>query len=171
MSVRPNTPDGLKPKDMLGVPWRLAFRLQEAGWYLRSDIVWHKPNAMPESVKDRPTRAHEYLFLLTKSDRYRYDNRAVMEVNGRNHRSVWSINTKAIANGHFASFPPALITPCVLASTSPGDFILDPFFGSGTVGVVCKETKRNYVGIELNPKYVRVAKDRLADEHLKIVWT
>jgi site-specific DNA-methyltransferase (cytosine-N4-specific) len=161
MSVRPDTPEGLKPKDLLGIPWRLAFRLQEDGWYLRSDIVWHKPNAMPESVKDRPTRAHEYVFLLTKSERYYYDHGAVLEINGRNRRSVWSVNTQPSSHSHFAAFPPALIRPCILASTKPGNFVLDPFFGSGTVGVVCEELERKYVGIELHPEYVELAASRL----------
>jgi site-specific DNA-methyltransferase (adenine-specific) len=161
MDVRPDTPEGLKPKDLLGIPWRLAFRLQEDGWYLRSDIIWHKPNAMPESVKDRPTRAHEYLFLFSKSEHYFYDREAVLEGNGRNRRSVWSVNTQPLSLPHAAAFPPALIEPCVLASTRKGDFVLDPFFGSGTVGLVCEQLGRNYAGIELHPEYVRLAAHRL----------
>jgi site-specific DNA-methyltransferase (adenine-specific) len=161
MNTRPDTPGGLKPKDLLGIPWRLAFRLQEDGWFLRSDVVWHKPNAQPESVKDRPTRAHEYLFLLTKSERYYYDHEAVLEENGRNRRSVWSVNTQPSSVDHFAAFPTKLITPCVLASTRPGDYVLDPFFGSGTVGLVCQQTERRYIGIELHPAYVRMAAERL----------
>ncbi len=164
MSVRPDTPEGLKPKDLQGIPWRLAFALQDNGWYLRSDIVWHKPNAMPESVKDRPTRSHEYLFMLTKSERYYYDYESVKEVglNGklRNRRSVWSINTQGFPGAHFATFPTRLIEPCILASTRPGDYVLDPFFGSGTVGVTCLELHRKY--IELNPKYIALAIDRLS---------
>lgn len=162
MSVRPDTPSGLKPKDLLGIPWRLALALQEDGWFLRSDIVWHKPNAMPESVKDRPTRSHEYVFMLTKSERYFYDHVAVREGNGRNRRSVWSVNTAASGHRHFATFPKALIEPCILSSSRPGDFVLDPFFGSGTVGEVCLESERNCVGIELNPAYVQLAVSRLA---------
>ena len=169
MSVRPDTPEGLKPKVLLGVPWRLAFRLQEDGWYLRSDLVWNKPNAMPESVKDRPTRAHEYLFLLSKNEQYYYNKSAVLEVNGRNLRSVWSINTQAQSTGHIAAFPPALVRPCILASTKPGDFVLDPFFGSGTVGLVCEETNRKYVGVELHPKYVQIATERLFALSAKVV--
>lgn len=168
MSIRPDTPEGLKPKDLIGVPWRLAFKLQEDGWFLRSDIVWNKPNAMPESVKDRPTRAHEYLFLLTKSERYYYDYNAVREENGRNRRSVWNINTQGFAGAHFATFPPALIEPCILASTKPNDYVLDPFFGSGTVGVVSKDHSREFVGIELNPEYVEIASNRLQTEESKI---
>lgn len=166
MTVRPDTPEGLKPKDLQGIPWRLAFALQDDGWYLRSDIVWHKPNAMPESVKDRPTRAHEYLFMLTKSERYYYDYESVKEVgiNGRprNRRSVWGINTQAFSEAHFATFPPKLIEPCIMASSIPGDYILDPFFGSGTVGLVCVQHQRRYVGIELNPDYVAISARRLS---------
>ena len=172
MSVRPDTPDGLKPKDLLGIPWRLAFNLQDDGWFLRADIVWHKPNAMPESVKDRPTRSHEYLFMFTKSEKYYYNYEAakVMGINGkpRNRRSVWSINTQAFPGAHFATFPPDLIEPCIKASSSPGDYVLDPFFGAGTVGVVCDQLKRLYVGIELHPEYISIAADRLsaADERI-----
>lgn len=161
MSVRPSTPNGLKPKDLLGIPWRLAFALQEDGWYLRSDIVWHKPNAMPESVKDRPTRSHEYLFLFSKQEKYRYDREAVLEVNGRNLRSVWSVNTQPFPGAHFATFPAKLIEPCILASTRPDDYVLDPFFGSGTVGLVCQEFGRKFIGIELHPEYVQMAAYRL----------
>ncbi len=173
MAVRPDTPDGMKPKDLQGIPWRLAFALQDDGWYLRSDIVWHKPNAMPESVKDRPTRAHEYLFMLTKSERYFYDYEAVKEpgLNGkpRNRRSVWDVNTQPFAEAHFATFPPKLIEPCILASTRQGDYVLDPFFGSGTVGIVCEEYQRSYVGIELNPEYVAISAKRLNTKKDKII--
>ena len=173
MAIRPDTPDGLKPKDLQGIPWRLAFALQDDGWYLRSDIVWHKPNAMPESVKDRPTRAHEYLFMLTKSERYYYDYEAVKEIgsNGklRNRRSVWNIHTQAFPGAHFATFPPSLIEPCIMASSKPDDFVLDPFFGSGTVGAVCEEQQRMYVGIELNPKYVALAANRLSAAQESII--
>lgn len=173
MAVRPDTPEGLKPKDLQGIPWRLAFALQDDGWYLRSDIVWHKPNAMPESVKDRPTRAHEYLFMLTKSERYFYNYEAVKEpgLNGnpRNRRSVWDVNTQPFAEAHFATFPPKLIEPCILASTRPGDYVLDPFFGSGTVGIVCAEHQRSYVGIELSPEYVSISAKRLNAAKDKII--
>jgi site-specific DNA-methyltransferase (cytosine-N4-specific) len=166
MSYRPPTPDGLKPKDLVGVPWRVAFALQDDGWYLRSDIIWHKPNAQPESVKDRPTRAHEYLFLLSKSERYFYDHLAVQEPtlddeSRRNRRTVWSINTEAYPEAHFATFPPSLVDPCVLAGSESGDLVLDPFFGSGTVGSVCMNRNRRFVGIELNPEYVEIAERRL----------
>lgn len=160
MSVRPDTPEGLKPKDLLGIPWRLALALQADGWYLRSDIIWNKPNAMPESVKDRPTRSHEYMFMLTKREKYFYDYQAIKE-NGRNKRSVWSVNTVPFPEAHFATFPPALIEPCILATSRENDFVLDPFFGSGTVGLVCQEYKRRFIGIELNDEYVKIAKNRL----------
>lgn len=165
MSIRPDTPDGLKPKDLMGIPWRLAFALQDDGWYLRSDIIWNKPNAMPESVKDRPTRGHEYLFLFSKSGRYYYDYHQMREpaANGalRARRSVWNINTQPNDMAHYAVFPPALIEPCIAATSRPGDFVLDPFFGSGTVGLVCQKLARRFVGIELNPEYVRLALERL----------
>jgi site-specific DNA-methyltransferase (cytosine-N4-specific) len=161
MTYRPDTPEGLKPKDLIGIPWKLAFALQRDGWYLRSDIIWNKPNCMPESVKDRPTRSHEYVFLFSKSERYFYDHEAIREENGRNRRTLWSIPTQAFKGAHFATFPPALVEPCILAGSRPGDFVLDPFFGSGTVGVVSNKLDRRYVGVELNPEYIEIAIDRL----------
>lgn len=165
MTVRPDTPEGLKPKDLMGIPWRLAFALQDDGWYLRTDIIWNKPNAMPESVKDRPTRSHEFLFMFSKSEKYFYNSDAVKQVADggglRNLRTVWSVNTKPYAGAHFATFPPELVRPCVKASTEPGDFVLDPFFGAGTVGLVCNEEGRKYAGVELNPSYVDLAVERL----------
>jgi site-specific DNA-methyltransferase (cytosine-N4-specific) len=161
MNVRPDNPPGLKDKDLLGIPWRLALALQDNGWFLRSDIVWHKPNAMPESVKDRPTRAHEYLFMLTKSAHYTYDHEAIQERaedgSKRNRRTVWNINTLSSGTSHIAAFPAALVEPCILAASKPGDFVLDPFFGSGTVGVVAQRLGRRYLGVELNPAYVAEA--------------
>jgi len=161
MNTRPPTPDGLKPKDLIGVPWRLAFALQAAGWYLRADVIWNKPNAQPESVKDRPTRSHEYLFLFSKSEHYTYDNAAVRGPGGRNVRTVWDINTQAYKEPHFATFPPTLVEPCLSLGTKVGDLVLDPFIGSGTTGVVALELDRRFVGIELNPDYVRIAERRL----------
>lgn len=161
MPYRAKTPRGLKPKDLIGIPWRLALALQEAGWFLRSDIIWEKPNCMPESVKDRPTRSHEYIFLLSKSMTYYYDYHSVRELNGRNRRTVWSIPTEPFPGAHFATFPPKLIEPCILAGSEPGDWVLDPFFGSGTVGVVCEEQHRHYVGIELNADYIKLAVERI----------
>ncbi len=164
MATRPQTPEGLKPKDLIGVPWRLAFRLQEAGWYLRTDIIWNKPNAQPESVGDRPSRSHEYVFLLSKSERYRYDVKAVPGPNGRRLRTVWDINTQALpGQTNFAVFPPALVRPCVLSATGPGDLVLDPFLGTGTTGVVALELERRFVGIELHTQYVELARKRLAN--------
>lgn len=161
MNVRPATPDGLKPKDLIGVPWLLAFALQKEGWYLRADIIWNKPNCQPESVKDRPTRSHEYIFLFSKSEHYRYDPAAVRGPNGRNVRTVWDIHTRPYAEAHFATFPPSLVKPCVKLGSSPQDFILDPFIGSGTTGLVALKLNRRFVGIELNPSYLRIAESRL----------
>jgi site-specific DNA-methyltransferase (cytosine-N4-specific) len=166
MGYRAPTPDGLKSKDLLGIPWRIAFALQDDGWYLRSDVIWHKPNCQPESVKDRPTRAHEYIFLFSKSEKYFYNHEAIMErseTNGgyRNRRTVWSVNTDPFPGAHFATFPAKLIEPCVLASTNAGEVILDPFFGSGTVGEVCFRLNRRFVGIELKKEYADLAKRRL----------
>ena len=169
MSVRPTTPDGLKSKDLIGIPWRLAFALQEDGWYLRTDVIWNKPNAMPESVRDRPNRSHEYIFMLSKSERYFYDRGAVCEPSGRNLRSVWNINTRPYPEAHFATFPPALIEPCIQSSSQPGDLVLDPFFGSGTVGVVADDLGRRYVGVELNKDYIELAAKRLCAPAERVV--
>jgi site-specific DNA-methyltransferase (adenine-specific) len=178
----------------------VAWALRSDGWYLRSDIVWHKPNCMPESVKDRPTRAHEFVFLLSKRARYHYDVDAIRErvkdssrkrwkpgamwngerqrddpegrensmipeqmvhPRGRNKRSVWSIATRGFRGAHFATFPKELVRPCVLAGCPSGGAVLDPFAGTGTVGLVCRETGRDFLGIELNRGYVRMAEDRL----------
>lgn len=169
MSYRPPTPKGLKPKDLIGVPWRLAFALQEDGWFLRSDIIWHKPNCQPESVQDRPTRAHEYLFLLSKSQDYYYNREDVMEPSAipgrlRNLRTVWSINTEAFPEAHFATFPPALVEPCIKASSRKNDFVLDPFLGSGTVGLVSLKLGRRVLGIELKEEYAEIARNRLGQD-------
>jgi len=168
MTYRPSTPTGLKPKDLIGVPWHVAFALQQEGWYLRSDIIWHKPNTQPESVKDRPTRAHEYIFLFSKSERYYYDYESSQEPsNGghaqRNRRTVWSIMTESKHPKHLAVFPPQLVKLCVLSSTRKDDTILDPFMGSGTVGLVCENTGRKFIGIEMKPQYVEIARKRLGD--------
>lgn len=163
MEVRPPTPEGLKPKDLIGVPWRLAFALQAAGWYLRADLIWNKPNCQPESVRDRPTRSHEYLFLFSKSERYQYDVSAVKGPNGRRMRTVWDIKTQAVpdASGHFATFPAALVEPCIRSATNQGDLVLDPFVGSGTTALVAAIERRRFVGIELNPDYLTIARKRL----------
>jgi DNA modification methylase len=151
------------------VPWRVAFALQAAGWYLRSDVVWHKPNCQPESVKDRPTQAHEYLFLFAKSERYLYDSAAIREPTAdgrgrRNRRSVWSIPTEPFPEAHFATFPSALVEPCIASSTRPGDAVLDPFLGSGTVGVVALRAGRAFTGIELRREYADIAARRTGIE-------
>lgn len=192
----------LGEKQLIGIPWRVAFALQADGWYLRQDIIWHKPNPMPESVRDRCTKSHEYIFLLSKSPRYYYDAEAVQEdavtnvqsknwkdreydqsmlasqqANGvkgrpigvagytapgkRNRRSVWTVTTKPFKEAHFATFPPDLIEPCVLAGCPVGGTVLDPFFGAGTTGVVCQANNRDCIGIELNPAYFDIAVKRL----------
>jgi site-specific DNA-methyltransferase (adenine-specific)/site-specific DNA-methyltransferase (cytosine-N4-specific) len=175
MNYRAPTPNGLKAKDLVGVPWRVAFALQAAGWHLRSDIIWHKPNCQPESVKDRPTRAHEYLFLFSKSEKYYYDFGAIIEPtterNGaKNRRTVWSINTVPYKEAHFAVFPPSLVKPCILAGSKEDSIVLDPFFGSGTVGEVCIENGRRCVGIELNPEYTKIAKKRIEQANLALLY-
>ncbi|GFE59961.1 site-specific DNA-methyltransferase [Geobacter sp. AOG2] len=166
MSFRPDTPEGLKPKDLIGVAWMLAMALQLDGWYLRSDIIWHKPNCQPESVKDRVTMAHEYLFMLSKNEVYYFNQDAIKEPTAdgktrKNKRSIWSINTEPCKEAHFAVFPRALVRPCILAGSPVGGTVLDPFFGSGTVGVVAIETGRQCVGVELKTEYVDIARQRL----------
>lgn len=165
MDWRPPTPKGLKDKELVGIPWRVALMLQKQGWYLRSDVIWSKPNTQPESVKDRPTLAHEYVFLFSKRPSYFYDHEAVMEqANGsgvRNRRSVWNINTEPYPGAHFATFPRELVRLCVLAGSAQGDLILDPFFGAGTVGLLCQEHSRDFLGIEISPKYAKLAAKRL----------
>lgn len=201
---------GLKHKDLAGIPWRVAFALQADGWYLRQDIIWSKPNPMPESVTDRCTKSHEYIFLLTKSPKYYFDNAAIRErgvmsagdsagspqrdtrethglgggntgmikakqklaaelaekgYSTRNKRSVWSINTKSFKGAHFAVMPEALVEPCVLASSKVGDTILDPFTGSGTTAVVALRNERQFIGVELNPKYIEIAEKRILDSN------
>lgn len=205
-NARPKTPEGMKPKDLIGVPWMLAFALRADGWYLRQEIIWHKPNPMPESVTDRCTKSHESLFLLSKSQKYFFDNEAIKEravssevdvkrarVTGRgdqaasanylgspqrdksggfpqkdmdnptrNRRSVWTIPTRPYKGAHFAVFPPALVEPCILAGSRPGDVVLDPFNGSGTTGQVALEHGRLYEGCELNQAYVDLTRERLS---------
>lgn len=167
MSYRADTPEGLKPKDLVGIPWRLAFALQDDGWYLRTDIIWNKPNCQPESVKDRPTRSHEFVFLFSKSEKYFYDHEAVKEPaldpkqKSKNRRTVWNINTEPYPGSHFAVYPRELVRLCVKAGSRPGDRVLDPFFGSGTTGVVCNELERQCTGVELNEEYAELARKRL----------
>jgi len=156
----------VKPKNILGIPWRVAFALQGDGWYLRQDIIWARPNPMPESVKDRCTKSHEYIFLLCKNPDYYFDLESIKEPCEyevkRHKRSVWSVAVRPFAGAHFATFPTALIEPCILAGCPEGGTVLDPFFGSGTTGVVCQSLGRNCIGFELNPTYIEIAKNRLA---------
>lgn len=200
-ALQGHTPAGLKPKDLVGIPWRVAFALQADGWWLRQDIIWHKPNPMPESVTDRCTKAHEYLFLLSKSAHYYYNAQAIGEqslsgqirgggkqystdpnaiaaLGGRKHnldrygitppirnkRSVWTIATKPYSGAHFAVMPADLVEPCILAGSSSGDTVLDPFTGSGTVGMVALRHGREFVGIELNPQYAALAESRIYND-------
>ena len=172
MSYRPPTPEGLKPKDLVGVAWMVAMRLQMDGWYLRNDIIWHKPNCQPESVKDRLTVSHEYLFMFSKEERYHFDQEAIRETRKdgagfKNKRSVWNINTEAYAEAHFAVFPTELVRPCILAGSRAGDVVLGPFFGAGTVGLVAAELGRRCIGIELNEDYVAMARRRISAVQIK----
>lgn len=194
-----HAPDGLKEKDLIGIPWMLAFALRADGWYLRQDIIWHKPNPMPESVRDRCTKAHEYIFLLSKSERYFFDSEAMREpcsadmqrraaaghtrgqgkidasrndattvrptvitADSRNRRSVWTVSTRPYKGAHFATFPPALIEPCILAGSRPGDTVLDPFMGSGTTAAVALQHGRQYLGCELNQDYEPLQQQRIS---------
>jgi site-specific DNA-methyltransferase (adenine-specific)/site-specific DNA-methyltransferase (cytosine-N4-specific) len=173
MDYRAPTPKGLKPKDLIGVPWRLAFALQADGWYLRTDIIWHKPNGQPESVKDRPTRSHEYVFLFSKHERYLYDSDAIKEPtkdsNGeRSRRTIWSINTEPYTGAHFAVFPPELVRLCILAGSKPESLVLDPFLGSGTTGMVALQHGREFTGIELKAEYAALARERIANINLRM---
>ena len=192
----------VKQKDLIGIPWTLAFALRERGWYLRSDIIWHKTNALPESVKDRPTRCYEHVFLLSKSPKYYYDYKAIQEpiteataerytrhrsgkakyagtdieqdidrrldaVTEENRRfrrkpDIWEVSTNTYKmDEHFAMYPEKLIEPCILAGSAKGDTVLDPFFGSGTTGAAAKRLGREYIGIELNPKFCEKAYARI----------
>lgn len=236
--------DNLKPKDLMGIPWRVAFALHSDGWYLRSDIIWSKSNCMPESAVDRPTKSHEYIFLLSKSQRYYYDSEAIKEpitdstlkrlsqdiehqcgstranggnktngtmkavigkgnsktfrgggvyTNGqsfdnssdthreshgnsinatglRNKRTVWTVASSQFSEAHFATFPPKLIEPCILAGCPKDGIVLDPFMGSGTTAMVALQNQRNYIGFELNPEYIKIAEShRLSNVQLKII--
>lgn len=157
----------LKPKDLIGVPWRVAFALQSRGWFLRQDIIWEKSNAMPEPVRDRCTRSHEYIFLLSKSKKYYFDNSAIKEEakapgwTTRNKRSVWSIPNCSQPNTHHAVFPPSLIIPPILASSKINDIVLDPFLGSGTTAAVAKQLGRRWLGCELNPDFEELQKAKI----------
>jgi len=151
---------GLKPKDLIGIPWMVAFALRADGWYLRQDIIWSKPNPMPESVKDRCTKSHEYIFLLSKSKKYYYDHEAI-KVQGSNKRSVWTVTPKPFKEAHFATYPPDLIEPCILAGCPVGGTVLDPFGGSGTTAGVAYLHDRNSILCELNPEYAELVERRI----------
>lgn len=158
--------EGLKPKDLIGIPWMLAFSLRDSGWYLRQDIIWHKLNPMPESVKDRCTKSHEYIFLMSKSQKYYFDYEAIQEdsidnIGKRNKRDVWSVSVKPCKEAHFATYPQELIAPCILAGCPQDGIVLDPFMGSGTTAIVASKLGRDYVGIELNPDYKEMAERRI----------
>jgi len=157
---RSNKLQGYKEKDLIGIPWMLAFALRADGWYLRQDIIWNKPNPMPESVRDRCTKSHEYLFLLSKNQNYYFDVDVIKEPT-RRKRSVWNVQTKPYKGSHCAVFPPELITPCILASSEKNDIILDPFMGSGTTAMVAKELGRYYIGCELHEDYNNLIRKRM----------
>ena len=165
---RGNKLEGLKEKDLIGIPWMLAFALRADGWYLRQDIIWHKSNPMPESVRDRCTKSHEYMFLLSKSQNYYFDVDVIKEPT-RRKRSVWNVQTKPYKGSHFAVFPPELITPCILASSEENDIILDPFIGSGTTAMVAKELGRYYIGCELHEDYGNLIQERMGVSVDKVV--
>lgn len=170
--TRPKPSKGIKPKDLIGIPWRVALALQQDGWYLRQDIIWHKPNPMPESVKDRCTKAHEYIFLLSKNVKYYFDNEAIKEncvtknkqTNKKNKRSVWTVSTKSFKGAHFATFPMDLIEPCVLAGCPENGVVLDPFAGSGTTGIVAVNNNRNACLIDLSNEYLDIAEKRIQEQ-------
>lgn len=169
MSVRPPIPDGLKPKDLIGLPWRLAFALQEAGWWLRSEVIWRKPNAHPESVRDRPTKAHETIFLLSKNQNYYYNVEAVRGPNGRRLRTTWDIPTEprkrsnSELDGHPAVMPETLAKRCVEVTSKTNDFVLDPYAGSGTTLLAAQCLGRRWIGIELKPAFINVMQQRLGE--------
>ena len=157
---RGNKLDGLKEKDLIGIPWMLAFALRADGWYLRQDIIWSKGNPMPESVRDRCTKSHEYIFLLSKSQNYYFDVDTIKE-QSRRKRSVWNVNVKPNKQAHFATYPPELITPCILAGSEENDIVLDPFMGSGTTAMVARSLGRYYIGCELHEEYNNLIQERV----------
>ena len=160
---RGNKLKGYKEKDLIGIPWMLAFALRKDGWYLRQDIIWNKPNPMPESVRDRCTKSHEYLFLLSKNQNYYFDVDVIKEPT-RRKRSVWNVQTKPYKDAHFAVYPPELIEPCILSSSQQNDIILDPFMGSGTTAAVAKSLGRYYIGCELHEDYGKLIQNRISQQ-------
>ena len=166
---RGNKLEGYKEKDLMGIPWMLAFALRADGWYLRQDIIWSKPNPMPESVRDRCTKSHEYMFLLSKNQNYYFDVDSIKVANStgnqfKRRKSVWNVNTKPNKDAHFAVYPPELIEPCILASSQQNDLILDPFMGSGTTAMVAKSLGRYYIGCELHEEYVNLIENRISQQ-------
>ena len=159
-SRRGNKLKGYKEKDLIGIPWMLAFALRADGWYLRQDIIWSKGNPMPESVRDRCTKSHEYIFLLSKSQNYYFDVDTIKE-QSRRKRSVWNVNVKPNRQAHFATYPPELITPCILAGSEENDIVLDPFMGSGTTAMVARSLGRYYIGCELHEEYNNLIQERV----------
>ena len=157
---RGNKLKGYKEKDLIGIPWMLAFALRADGWYLRQDIIWSKGNPMPESVRDRCTKSHEYIFLLSKSQNYYFDVDTIKE-QSRRKRSVWNVNVKPNKQAHFATYPPELITPCILAGSEENDIVLDPFMGSGTTAMVARSLGRYYIGCELHEEYNNLIQERV----------
>ena len=166
---RGNKLEGLKEKDLIGIPWMFAFAMRADGWYLRQDIIWHKPNPMPESVRDRCTKSHEYIFLFSKSQNYYFDVDAIKEstVDGKGlkrKKTVWEVKTKPYKGAHFAVYPPELIEPCIKAGSEEGDTVLDPFMGSGTTALVSKSLQRHYIGCELHEEYGKLIQTRLSEK-------
>ena len=165
---RANKLEGLKEKDLIGIPWMLAFALRNDGWYLRQDIIWNKPNPMPESVRDRCTKSHEYIFLFSKNRNYYFNVDAIKEPTNdgtglKRKKSVWNVKTKPYKEAHFAVYPPELIEPCILAGSEKNDIILDPFMGSGTTAMVAKQLGRYYNGCELNRDYNNLIQKRTGE--------
>lgn len=161
---------GLKDRDLMGLPWRVAFALQSDGWVLRSRITWVKKTAMPESVKNRPTSSTEEIFLMSKGTNYYYNPDGVREESGANLRNFWLLGPDSSSNGHPAAFPRELARRCVLLGSRPDDMILDPFSGSGTTGVVAQEVGRKAILIELNPEYSIKSKERIQYAVQKTLW-
>ena len=164
---RGNKLEGFKEKDLIGIPWMFAFAMRADGWYLRQDIIWNKPNPMPESVRDRCTKSHEYIFLFSKSQNYYFDVDAIKEAT-RRKRSVWNVTKKPYKGAHFAVFPPELIEPCILAGSEKSDTILDPFMGSGTTAMVSKKLNRHYIGCELHENYGNLIEERVSSYENKL---
>lgn len=161
--------DGFRNKQLMGIPWRFAFAMGDAGWLLRQEIIWNKPNTTPEKVRDRFVKSHEHIFMFTKNDRYFFDGDAVRvpDQSGKTklRSNVWTVPVSAYKGAHFATFPPDLIAPCILAASRSGDVVFDPFMGSGTTAEVAIKTGRQYLGCELNPDYCQLQQARINAAH------